>query len=222
MKRKVFVLTLILLVAIMFVGCGKTTKDFVLENMSELTKTFYYAENEELSVSLSSGQREINYAMDGRTSDKTDFALVSVKFSNPTSLQEINAKIDIGSEKLTKTLEYNPLNALFMCDLERFVGDGMNVSVEIDGKSLVLENLSKNFGVKWDEAIVIAVKNLHSEIEKERKFANLGAECYLKVMGKEVNNFDDFFWCFTIVNIKNENFSIIISTTDGSVLAKTK
>ena len=222
MKRKIFVFILLACVCFTFAGCGKTTKDFVLENMSELTKTYYFAEDENLSVSISSGERETDYAMDGRSSKKTHFALVGVKFSSNQNLQEISAKIDIESEKLTKILEFNPLNSTFMCDLERFVANGKEVSIEIDEKTLKLADLSQDFGTNWDQAIEIAIKNLRPEIEKERKFANLGAECYLKIMDKKVNNFDDFFWCFTVVNIKNENFSIVISTVDGSVLAKSK
>jgi len=44
----------------------------------------------------------------------------------------------------------------------------------------------------------------------------------LKVLDKKANNFDNLFWCFTLLTNKNESYSVIISTVDGSVLAKTK
>ena len=91
-----------------------------------------------------------------------------------------------------------------------------------DGMSLELQNLSKDFGVDYEQAISIACIELKDKIEKEKQYNDLNGECYLKVMDKRGNNFRDFFWCFTILNNQNESFSIIISTVDGSVLAKAK
>lgn len=73
-----------------------------------------------------------------------------------------------------------------------------------------------------NKAIEIASKELSKFIMKEKKMSSLNAECYLRVLDKRANNFQDMFWVFTVVNTKNENYSVVISTVDGSVLSKSE
>ena len=222
MKGKSFVLGVLLFALMGFVGCGVKTQDCVLENMSEVTKVFYFAENEKFYATLAIGQREKEYIMDGKSNTNVDFSLLSVCFFENQDKNSISVSVSINGVSSAYELEYNPMANAYMVDLEKKLGGEEKILISYDGATLELQNLSKQFGVNWEKAISIACVELKDKIEKEKQYSDLNGECYLKVMDKRENNFKDFFWCFTILNNQNESFSIIISTVDGTVLAKAK
>ena len=109
-----------------------------------------------------------------------------------------------------------------MADIERSLTGDETISVTFVDEALALENLSKNFAIDDKKAVEIGVAELETQITKCKHGTNLGAECYLRVLDKQENGFDELFWCFTVVNTNGENFSAVISTKDGKVLAKSE
>ena len=220
MKKKVLLSVLLMLVCVCFVGCGKTTYDRVEDNMSELTTVYYYGEGENYYASLSSGQREENYLLNGKSEKKVDFSLLSVKTSQNLSAKLIKVKVKIGEEETERELEINGLNGCYMVDLEKCVTGDETIEVTYNGETVALTNLSKDFAVDDKKALEIGVKELEEKILACKSGNKLNAECYLRVLDKKANNFSDVFWCFTVINVNNESYSVIISTVDGKVLAK--
>lgn len=221
MKKRMFlVLLMTLFVASVACGCGKTTYQLIKENMSEITNVYYYGENDDFYCSLSSGEREKNYLMDGRKSETVEFALFSLSFLKPRQNSMIKVFVTIGQTREEKEFELNTLNNKYMFDLGKSVGEGEEVFVEFEKSVLKLECLSKDFGVNADKALRIASEELEKQILACKSFNTLNAECYLTVLDKKANHFDGVFWCFSILNTQNQTFSIIISTKDGAVLAK--
>ena len=222
MKKFLSLAFVLVCVGMLASGCGKKTEDYVRENMSEKTEVYFFGERDEYYSTLSSGQREEVYLMNGKSEDKVDFSLLTVNFFNETYGNLITVKLFIDEEEHVVNLELNPLNSTYMLDLERrFFGDE-RVVVEYNGAQVELLNKSKDFVVNADKAIEIASKELSKLITKEKKMSALNAECYLRVLDSRANKFEDMFWVFTVVNIKNENYSVVISTATGSVLSKSE
>ncbi len=222
MKKILGLFGILLCVSMFAYGCGKQTKDYVRENMSEKTEVYFYGENEKFYVTLSSGQREDVYLMNGKSEDKVDFSLLTINFFNETFNNLIDAKLYVNDEEKVVNLELNNLNSTYMVDLETAFSGDEEISIDYKGQKLSLQNKSKDFGVNADKAIEIASKELSKFIMKEKKLSSLNAECYLRVLDSRANDFEDLFWVFTVVNIKNENYSVVISTVDGSVLSKSE
>ena len=111
MKKKILCLTCILCFAMLALyGCGKTTLDFVQENMAEMTNVYYYGENDDFYCSLSLGQRENPYLLNGKCEKVVDFALLSVVFEETPSSSVVEVEVDIDGQKCQKELEKNSLN----------------------------------------------------------------------------------------------------------------
>ena len=110
----------------------------------------------------------------------------------------------------------------FISDLEKEFSGEEKIAITFNGKVLTLECLSKNFAIDSQKALEIASKELADKITMKKSFSKLNAECYLRVLDKKANKQDGVFWCFSVLNVDNENYSVIISTTDGKVLAKSK
>ena len=200
---------------------GKTTEERVFENMSEWTKAYFYGEGETFSASISAGEREVDYVMNGASGENVDFALLTLRPTEEMKAQIVKVDIKIGDETISaQELELNAMNGTYMADIERTLVGDETISVTFGEETVAIENLSKNFGIDDKKAVEIAVQELETQITKCKHGTSLGAECYLRVLDKKENDFDQLFWCFTVVNTKGENFSVVISTVDGKVLAK--
>ncbi len=218
--KKVAVALMLVCVGLTFFGCGQSTFDVVKANMSERTDVYYYGENEDFYCALSSGQREEAYKLDGKNGKCVDFALLSLTFGQTELASIIKVEVSIDGNKTEQELELNTLNNAYMVDLEQKLTGDETIEITYQDVTLTLENISKNFGVNSDEALEIATQELGDKITAKKNYQGLNAECYLRVMDKRANNFDGVFWCFTVLNVDNEQFSIIISTENGEILAK--
>lgn len=221
MKKIVLVLMLFCIGFTCF-ACGTTTEDLVKKNMSELTKVYYFGENDNFYCSLSSGQRESEYLMNGKSEESVDFSLLSLNLANPISAKAIKVDVTIDGQTNQAELEINSLNSAYLVDLEKELTGEEQISITYEGETLKMECLSKNFAVDYEKALNIASVEMEDKINLKKTYNSLNAECYLRVLDKKANNFDGTFWCFTVLNVDNENYSIIISTEDGSILAKSE
>lgn len=237
-------------VAVSLAGCGKTLQDRVADNLSEWTSVYFYGEsgfgNGSSSggtsgstssgtssgntsgtsgggfyASISSGVREEDYKMDGRSGKKVDFALLCVRPAQENNAtQKISGSLTIDGTALPVVLELNPFNGFYMLDLERRLSGQEQVSFAYAGQTIALQCESNSFAVNDLDAIRIAAENLSDKILECRRGNNLGAECYLRVLDRRTNQLDSTFWCLTVVTEQNKTYSIVISAKDGSVLAK--
>lgn len=202
-------------------GCTKTTSELMQENMSEFASVYYYGEGDNFHVSISSGERESTYLLNGKSEDCVDFALVSLFFDDAPSGSLVKATILVDGQESEVELEVGGVNSAYMVDLETLLSGEEEIVFTYSGQTVTLENLSKNFQIDAQQAVEIGANELESEILKNKTSTALNCEGYLKVLDKKSNGLDYVFWCFSIVNTDGESYSVIISTEDGSILAKT-
>ncbi|MGN1201639.1 MAG: hypothetical protein ACI4R8_05255 [Candidatus Caccovivens sp.] len=221
MKKKIILGFLVMFLGVSLFGCEKSTLTLMQENISEWTQVYYFGECETFYATLSSGVREKEYLMNGKATENVDFALLTLNFDENPQNSAVSVSLDIDGSSSVIEMELNTLNNTFMIDLEKLLSGDETISVDYEGKNIQLVNVSKDFKINDKQAMVIACKEMENEITKKKHFNNLNAEIYLRILDKKANNFDDLFWCLTVLNVDNESYSIVISTVDGSVLAKT-
>ncbi len=200
-------------------GCGKNVVELVQNNMSEQTEVYYLGESEKMYCTLSAGTREEQYAMDGKHGKCVIFALLCINLPQQTE-KCIEIVLDLNGLVSTQELQLNTLNDTYMLDLETKITGSEQISITYAGETLQLENVSNNFAVGWQKAIEIACTQLEDKILLKEKNGDLGGECYLRILDKKANNFTEIFWCFSIFNVAGENYSAVISTENGKILAK--
>lgn len=218
MKKKIFLATLLVCVCVTMFGCESKTEKLVQKNMSEITQTYFYGDGETFSASVSSGVREESYLMDGKSGNNVDFALVAVDLKSSQTTRFLTIVVTVDGFKQEVEAEINTLGTSYLFDLGKKMTGEEVVIVEVNGEILHLQRV--DFEIDGQNAIEIASKALEDKILLKKKFNNLNAECYLKILDKDVNKLDNFYWCFMIVNVDGETFSAIISTQDGSILAQ--
>lgn len=212
MKKKMLLLTLLLLPIFMF-GCS--AKIDLMEHMSEITKIYFYGENELFSSSISVGEREKDYIIDGKSGENTDFSLINLKFSSSLDKDQIDVQVIVNGTAEDIVLYFNPISSVYMNDL----GYALNESdkVEISYGTSIIEFKVENFEISFEEALLLAKETLKTEINQNIHNGELGGECYLKVLTSNQSE-KEKFWLFTLVNLKDEQFNILINVKTGQII----
>ena len=217
MFKKVLVSLSLLLVVFGVTACGKTIDSHVQNNMAEITKDYYFGENETMFVTLSVGEREKDYLLNGQATEPVNYSLLVIKFKEENIAKAIVLQVRSGDATSDVEAEYNSFNNSYMVDIVDDITIGEDFSIVYDGQTVTLEK--QNFAINYENALQIACENLKDKLEEQKSYNHFNAECYLRVMSENDNDFSDLYWCFTCLNYKGESFTVIISTVDGSVLA---
>ena len=222
MMKKLIVAFSLVFILFGVAGCGKTINNHVKENMSEITKDFYFGENDSVYATLSVGERESSYLYNGQSTESVDFALLTLTFKNGSSLNTVEVVLNDGTNSYDVELMSDDMSVDFMADIVNLFSFGEAFTLTYNNENVELTRISDEFGIDYQEALNIACENLKEEHESFKSYNNFNAECYLRVLREKENNFDNLYWCFTCLNYEGESFSIVFSTVDGEILAKSE
>lgn len=222
MMKKLIVVFSLVFILFGVAGCGKTINNHVKENMSEITKDYYFGENDSFYATLSVGERESSYLYNGQSTESVDFALLTLTFKNGSSLNTVEVVLNDGANSYDVELMSDDMSVDFMADIVNLFSFGEAFTLTYNNENVELTRISDEFGIDYQEALNIACENLKEELESCKSYNNFNAECYLRVLREKENNFDNLYWCFTCLNYEGESFSIVFSTVDGEILAKSE
>lgn len=220
--KKVLSFVFVICLSVLLFGCGTQAVSKIERNMSETTEVYYLGECEDFYCTLSSGTRERDYLLNGFSTEKVPFSLLTLNFFEQSELNIIKVDFVVDENQQEVELERHPISGQFMVDLEKQIGNDKSVSVIYNNKTCTFENLSKEFKVGYKKAIKIGAKLFEKQILKNQSFGTLGCEGYLKVVDKKSGKYDQVFWAFSIIDSDGKSWSAIISTEDGKILSFTK
>ena len=216
--KKLFICSLLLCIPLMLIGCGKTGQ--LEDNISEITKTYYQGSDQsgQVHASISVGQREEPYIIDGRHQPLCDFSLFVINFDQLLEDEEITVELAINGETQEFVMYLNPVGHQYMADLGYALGDNDKVSVTYQDYNINFDNVSDDFTISWSQALEIAKENLGERLDAFYQENNFKGECYLKILTEQNDNFDDLFWYFSVVGQNNEVANVVIDVKSGEVL----
>lgn len=218
MKKKILCLGLCLLFVtcpLVLIGCNE--KPSLQSNISEITKLYFQGSSGEAHGSISVGQREEPYKMDGVHNELYDFSLVVIDFGKIIDEEEIVTSLTINDSEQDFTMYYSPLNNAFMADIGYSLNEDDIVRVMFEDITIDFSLVSDSFQVSWEQALDKATKNIDTKSFYEDGVFK--GECYLKVLTERDDNFEDLFWVFTVVGENGEVKNIVISIENGEILA---
>lgn len=207
-----------------FYGCnnsggnnGQVCKYF--ENVSEYRKNLFVCKNANYLVTLTSGERESDYAMNGVKSNLVDFGVVTVKFEKAFAGSKLQFELKIDKDTYTGEFEINPYDNTFVYDIGKQVSDSSSVSlylVDIDEK-INLECLSKDWKVNYKQALKVFEDKHEKEIAESLKDKKLQGEIYIKTVAEDAN-LNDIYWYIMLITENGEMYASLISVTTGQIM----
>lgn len=226
MKKKFLVLIMLVGCLFSLSACGKTKLDFN-NYIIEERNTLFTAQDELYSVTLSSGLREENYAIDGKVNNLVDFAVLTLirNDSNPLANDTYTYIITINNEPYTGTLTKSAIDNSYVADLQINVPADAQVKAQIafTGYSFDedMENTSVGFNINSKKAIEIANKELSKTALNLTKNNGSKIEVVVKLL-KDFSNSElkTYYWYVGAISTNGETLGILIDTNSGEVLAK--
>lgn len=218
--KKIFILsTLIISSFLVFIAFSSCKKVDIKDSISEITKIYFKGESEHEGIngSISVGQRENPYIVDGIHQKLCDFSLVEL-YINSVIEDEIYVNITINNKKTQLKLFYNSMNASYVNDLGYKLNENDEIIIEYQDQKVVFTNISKDFFIDYNKALEIANDRLSEEIKKLYDNNIFQGECYLKILKGQREDFGKLFWYYNIFTIKGENFNVVISVENGEVV----
>ena len=211
MKKKILMmLSSLAVVLFLFTGCN----DLSINNcISEITFTYFKGQDSSSSnvyASISVGEREEPYKMDGKHRKNVDFALINLILDD-VSQNEVMATIDIDGTASEIMLEFNPRTSSYMADLGYAISGDSVVNLKVDNYSIDFSNISKDFKVDYNKALEIGEKML-SENVANFSSSNFDGEIYLKLFTMEGS--DVLYWIYTAVYENGVTYNFAINVND--------
>jgi len=222
--KKMLILFLLFCPIIVF-GCSNNIDLIVQENLSEVRYNLFVAGNEEINVKFTSGFREDPYVLNGKSENKKEFGVITVKFLKNISNKNAtpNFVITISDMDFDGELELNPFDQTYVQDIETFVLDASSVSIKISFGDFCFEsnlkNVSNDFAINHKDALNIFVKEYKKDIQTLSKNGK-DFEVYVKIINDPSLEIDKNYFYVCLLSSSGESFSLMIDPYSANILAK--
>jgi len=213
MKKTIILMIFIIIFSFFMTACN--SKNDIEINLSEKTELYFEGKNDlgKVCGSISVGEREDPYILDGFHNNMTGYSLIVIKLKE-SEKQEIETQIVINEKIENLTLYFNPLNNSYMNDLGYKIKGTDEVFLKYNNETIKFDFVSKNFKIDYKNAIKL-IKNHYFEQIKDKFCVNneIKAEYYLKILHIK-ENYKDIYWCFSVVGQNGKFLNILISVND--------
>ena len=222
--RKMLIVFLLIYPIIVF-GCSNNIDLIVQESISEVRYNLFVTGNEEINVKFTSGFREDPYILNGKSENKKEFGVITVKFLKNFSNKKANPifVITISDMDFDGELELNPFDQTYVQDIETFVLDDSSVSIKISFGDFTFEgnlkSVSNDFAINHKEALNIFVKVYKKDIQVLNKNGK-SFEVYVKIINDPSLEIDKNYFYVCLISSSGESFSLIIDPYSANILAK--
>ena len=207
-------------------GCNNANlKAIVNEKLSEVRFNLFSASSDEINIKFTSGFREDPYILNGKSENKKEFGVITVKFLKnlPNTNASPNFVITIEDMDFDGVFELNPFDQTYVQDIETFVLDDSNVTIKIMFGELnfetSLKNVSKEFSINHKDALNIFIKEFEKDINLLLKNGK-DFEVYVKIISDPNFSLDKNYFYVCLISNSGISFSLIIDPLNGQILAK--
>lgn len=222
MKIKKVLVSFCLLLCLFFLcSCGgnQTPNNIIENSLSEYRKNLFVYKNNNYLVTLTSGERESNYIMDGVKSDLVDFGVVTVKFNDIFAGSKLQFELKIDNDTYSGEFERNPYDNTFVFDIGKQVKDESTVSlyfVDFD-ENVDMKCISKDWEYDHLDALEIFAEAHKEEIKTLTNDNSINGEIYIKTV-TENNDLSNIYWYVLLVCKNGEMYANLISVTTGQIV----
>lgn len=222
---KKIVLFFILIFSVAIFGCQENINTLMQERLSEVRYNLFCFSSDEINIKFTSGFREDPYVLNGKSENKKEFGIITVKFLKeiPNKNANPNFVITIEDMDFDGGFELNPFDQTYVQDIKTFVLDEANISIKISFGELnfeaTLKNVSKQFEINHKDALNIFIKEFKKEIISLTKL-NKNFEVYVKIIDDPSLEINKNYFYVCLLSDSGDSFSAIIDPITKLVLAK--
>lgn len=217
---------MLLCFTICLTGCNSLkVYDYAKNNIAEYRQNLYVGENENISVSLTSGCREKDYVVNGFCTEPIEFAVLTFNLKQDVSVPEtVNYVLTVGTARYDGLLEKNPYNGSYVCDIKKIIESQEVITAKIIAGDFVdyveLKTVTEKWNVNYDNALRLACVELKNELSEFIENNEFYAECYIKIINDETISENNYFWYVNFVSKTGKTFAVVIDPVSNEIMAK--
>lgn len=227
MKKFLCILS-IALSGIMFVGCGNNKKNEANFNshLIEIRNNLFAGEDEIYYATVCTGQREQEYALDGKVNELVPFGIVTLARLDNEMLNNDSYQFTlvVNGENVTGLLEKSPYDNTYSADIEQVIADDAQISLQLvidgDNFSKELNNISSNFTIDKDRAISIACEQLKDSVKNLSRESGNYSEAFIKILKDYSGENNRYYWYVGIISPEGKTSGVLIDATSGDIISK--
>jgi len=208
-------------------GCfGNNYYNLTLTKLAEVRYNLYYGANDNIEVTLMSGEREKDYIINGYCTPPVEFGVLTFKILDESlELAETPMYVLIvGTTRYNGELEKNPFDGTYVADLKKIIKGDINIYAKILIGTFVeevgLASATKNWKIDHNEALKIACKELKGQLTDFVENGEFLGEAYVKIINDKEFNKNAYYWYVNFVSREGKNIAVIIDPISKSILAK--
>lgn len=222
---KKMLVIILCLSSLFLIGCKYKITTIMQEKLSEVRYNLFETRNEEINIKFTSGFREDPYILNGKSENKVEFGVITVKFLTNTSNKTNKPSfiITLNEMDYDGVFELNPFDQTYVADISTFVLDDEKISILVTWQDFSfsgeLKNISSSFNCNHSKALNIFIKEFKKYINALIK-ENKDFEVYVKIINDPSLelNYNYFYVC--LITTTGESYSLIIDPFSQEVLAK--
>ncbi len=223
-KAAVLVLTLLIAAGIL-AACGSGVDSAITNNISELTTNIFAGNSENIEVTLTTGEREAPYAVDGVSSARSPYTIVSIKpLSQGSDQTAYDYVIKADKNEYRGKLNLHPFGITFTDTISKKTSGTVSITVS---RGEYTEEISLNPQhnanmISWETALETGINCIRSEVSSLYQGKKLNGEVYVRFTGDPMNESPDYFWYIAVVGNNGKTYAALINPLSGEVVAAKK
>ena len=220
-SRKVFIFFTLFMVFFLVSGCKNNIYTICKKEISETRTCYYFGKNDKYVASVTSGEREEEYILNGEHTKNVPYTVLVVDFIE-TKLNTLpNFELSIDGKIYSGEMELNPFNGTFCVDLGVQIEDNLDVELSLleESKKMDLISVSSLWQVDYSLAFDIAINAFGERLNNYIENGKLQGEIFQKLISLNRYSAEDIYWNICLFLKNGEILTCTIDVITGQVVA---
>lgn len=218
MRKRKWILPLIIGVVALGIVVGifvfkSNNNNGIYDHISEIREVVYKAEIDGNKMTAISGEREVNYAVDGKCNGTADFLIITVEGKFVKSPEYC---VEIDGSEYAGTMQKHPFNDEYSCEINARVNTNefdVKIKVDNDEKTVKLHSIVTSSFITAQDAL-----------EKSRNILSIDAnefdgEIYVRLIENPLKSDDTYYWYVAYYFQNDDCKSVLFDALSGEAVA---
>lgn len=221
---KKFLIVMITLVALAFVGCAEPSTP--MDRVTYLQTVSLYGQEGTFRICIRTGTAEKKPVADGVKGETANFATANLRvLEGSTAGKTYGYRFKLGDKDYTGEFVQDRFGTGFSADLGEVPDLGMLTAITIvDGESettVPLENMMADLVITYDKALERAVEELKTDLDAEEQ-EGFVREIHVKFINDGHNPDSKYYWYVAFIREDAQFWAVLVDPETGDVVAKRK
>lgn len=205
-------------------GCSLGLETKIYNNLSEIVDFVVCGENETMSVSLMCGRREVEYKINGYSTELIPYGVLCVSLKNDDeNIGNVDYVLFVGTIKYQGNMQKNPYDGTWVADIKTIIDKNENISVDIvineTKTSFKLKAVNEEWKVSSNEVVRILVDKYKEQLKKMVIDGVFEGEVYIKLITDTEGYSLQYYYYVAVVDRKGGSFNFLVSPKTKEILA---